>query len=664
MSRFRQFQILNRAMEEDASSEVVVGAANIVDPTAAVEAVVEPVVETPPEAIPEVKAPEATEAAPEAAPDASAAPTATEAPAADAPAGEAEVNAPASTEGAEPAASEAAPAEVAAAETVPTAVPEAEVQEVTPTEGAKPEETPADTAPAAPAEVVPEATDAAGATVDSQQAAASAADAVQAPADTGSADNVPASTEGGEATPAENPEVKLAVSEDKPEDVVSLEELDAEIELGEDIRNESQILQELGDAQADDGVEEQLSAVLESLEVLQENAAQLIEDGTASEQTAQILEDAARTSLASVNVDLEFPAMESYGNDVIIRHQLVLENLDNYADRIRQTLDINVIERARTIVDQFKTYESAVGRIKKGIEATRDMLKKKKPSLQEKQHEGSLVGVGRFFNIADGNALKAALSDVKVSEYTLGKYPLEILKNIDKLNAVLSASSYKDAKTFGQFLKKVADIEPQSKVFKIGGSSNVVALLGNSAIVHSIGGLPKTLNYDDQRFPELAEAAKWDCYEQYREQSLVEILQMGGPYAQIGAIILGTAQAVYDVVAAHKVVMTTDEILKLLDVADAYADSCLEWSRNISKIVSSYQKLSVGMKKFSSIGSDIEGIGLRQRYRAWRLLGQVKTVIRNQLSYVTTPTYAEAYRSMMGARNCYYLAKRLALTAK
>lgn len=673
MANFRRFLV--PSLEDDTVVQDSENKDSIIDTAAVVDTILDPAVATP-------------------------------APAADAPAEDAaaDVNTPASTPE-EPAATEAAPAEAATSEEVPSAdavTPPEPVDQPT----AEPAvETPADTAPAAPAVEAPAADAATGATEDTTTAADTAADATQAPADTGEAVNAPESTEAGEGvvpaepvvepaatepaaevtetpvesvpaepvivpeaevTPAEEPVATPAPEVTEPtDDELALEELEAELEADDSIRNETDILGEINDIQADDVVEQQLTAVLESLEVLQENVADLIDADECTDQTARMAEDTAQVALQQVGVSLEFPAMESYGGDVKIRHQLVLENLDNYADRIRQMLDVNFAERAKAILDQFKSYEGGVMRIKNNIKAVRAALTKKKPQLQETQHEGSLVGVSRFFNVKTENILPLINDDLKVSEYVLGKYPVEILKNLEQLNTVLAASTYKDPASFGKFLNKVADIEPQSKIFRMGKNHNVHALLGNYGIVHSVGSLPKTLNYGDQRFPELANSAKYDAYEEYRGTDLIEVLaSTGHPVLVIGALVIGTAQAVAEIVTAQKVALTTDELFKLLDAAEGYADACLEWSNNISRIAGTYQKLDRSMEKFSRIGSEIEGISLGQRYRAWRLLGQVKAIIRNNLYYVNTPTFMESYRALLGARNCYYLAKRLVATAK
>lgn len=41
-------------------------------------------------------------------------------------------------------------------------------------------------------------------------------------------------------------------------------------------------------------------------------------------KTAQLIEETASSNLQQVGVELELPAMESYGNDVVFRHKLVL----------------------------------------------------------------------------------------------------------------------------------------------------------------------------------------------------------------------------------------------------------------------------------------------------------------------------------------------------
>ena len=666
MSRFRQFHImgLTAALEEDASTEVVVGGDKIVDPTAAVDAVVDPAVTAP-----VIEAPAATEAPPEAAPDATEAPTATEAPAADAPADAAEVNAPASTEGAEPAAAEVSPTEVATAETVPTAVPEAEAQDATPTEGAAVEETAADAAAPAPVAEVPEATDAAGATDETTGAAESAAEATQAPADTGEATNAPASTEGGEGVVADNPVTEPAKAEDKPDDVVSLEELDAEAEMIESIQNESDLISGMADTAADEAVEDGLQAALETLEVLQENAAQLIEDGTGTEQTAQLLEDTARNVLNSVGVDMEIAAMESYGNDITIRHQLVMENLDTYADRIRQSLDINFSELIDQYIERYATYKETVSKIKRDISGLRSEWNKRKSSVQQPQHEGSLAAV-RFFNVKTGEILPILKEDIKVSDYILGDYPKDIAANIEKLNAVLSSTTYKDAAGFAKFLEKVGGTEPQSKIFKEAPGGRMFALLGNYGIVRETERAPKALGYEDKTFPTLAEAARFDAYVMHQGTDLIQMLNSGQVSGQntgaqiIGKIVIGSVTAIYDIITAQKVVLTNDEVGKLIDAADDYADACLAWCTNINRVLGVYRSLEQGMSKFSRIGSDIEKISLVQRYRAWRLLGQVKRVVRNQLRYMDIPTGKESYRAMTGARSCFYLARRFVKTAK
>lgn len=397
------------------------------------------------------------------------------------------------TETTEPAATETAPAEEATDKTVPAADPEQTPEPVQ-------YPTPVEPAAAAP-ETQTETTDTVAAPV-------------------------------AEETSAATPEATTEVVEEAPketEEEISLEELEIEMRANEEFADEAELIQSLtNDAQADDVVEQQLSAVLESLEVLAENTANIIESDQCTEETAQLIEETAASNLRQVNVELEFPAMESYGSDIKIRHQLVLENLDGYVDRIRQTLDIRFAERIKAILDMFKGYEGSVGKVKQNIKIMREVLNKKKSTLQETKHEGSLVGVSRFFNVKTENVLPILTEDLKVSEYVLSKYPLEILKNLDKLNTILSSSSYKDAENFGKFLNKVADMEPQSKIFKIGRDNSVHALLGNYGIIHSVGNLPKTLNYGDQRFPELANAAKYSAYEEHRGADLVEILASTG----------------------------------------------------------------------------------------------------------------------------------------
>lgn len=627
MSHFRRYIV--PALESDTVSEVVEEKKeDIVDPSAVVESVVDPAVANP--------EPVKTEA-----------PEATPAPAADAPATDAtaDANTPAST-GTEPAATETpanAPEVVVEA---PAAVPEEPVQ---PTEQPVAEPavaTPQDTAPAAPVVEAPKEDGESGATDTTQTADESAAAAVQTPAETGDHVNTPESTD------------------NTAEDEISLEELEIELNVGEEVREEAELLQSLTtDPQADDEIEGQLAAVLESLEVLAENTANIIDANQCTEQTAQLIEETASSNLQQVGVELELPAMESYGNDVVFRHKLVLESLDNYSDRIRQMLDVNVAQRIKQLSMTFQLYESKVAKFQQNIQLLREQYKKQKGNWQRKSHEGSLTAVGRFFNVNDGNIMAVLPDDLKMSDYILTQYPQEIMKNFDEMIKIIGSAKYKNGDEFADFVNKMAKIKPQSQVFKLKDNSKIHALLGNAAIIHTVGSLPKVLSYGEHSFPELAEAAKYDAYEQHNAEFIKAILKASNPYILLGSLIIGVPSAIINVVTAHKVELTTDEIGKLIDMADKYAENCMEWSRTISKVINTYQKLDIAMKKFSSIGSEIDGISLGKRYRVWRILGQVKTIVRNQMKYIDTPTFMESFRSFMGAKYTYYLAKRFVATA-
>lgn len=639
MAHFRRLMI---SLEDEAVVQAGASEEPIVDQEAATDAVVDPEVSSP---------------TPAPAEDAPADDTAT--PAADAPADDAaaDVNTPAST-GETPAPTEEAPADVAASEEAPTSTPEVPAESAQPAEGETPAEAPADTATPAPTEEVPAATDEAGATDEAATSADTAATATPAPAETGDAANAPASTDGGEGVPADTP-IEEAIAPTDEE--LSLEDL----ETFEDIRNESDLLVSIADTEADDTAEQQLTAVLESIDVIRENMAGLIENDQCTEATAQMAEDSAAAALAPLGVELEFPSMESFGNDVTMRHKYVLENLDNYADRIAQSLDVNITERIKVMIDNYRTYPERIAKIRSSVEQVRSSLKRKESSLQEKEHEGSLVGVGRFFNIEGDDVLGPVSGDVKISQYILSKYPGDILKNIDELNKIITKTNYKTPEEFAKFLNEMAEVEPQSKIFKPGSNKEVVALLGNFVIARAMGNKPKTLAYGEEKFPELAEAVRFDAYAMYNGPDFISLLStIAGNYVKYGRIIVGIAHAIYDVVAANKISMTTAEIYKLLDAADDYLDNCEQWVRNVDKIIGSYRKLETAMSKFKTFGGDIEKIGLVSRYRAWRLLNQAKAVVRVQLSYVDVPTQRESYRAILGARNCYYLAKRLAITAK
>ncbi len=629
MANFRRYLV--PALEDDTVAQSTEVQDAIIDSEAATAAVVDPAVQNP-----------------EPAPDASAAPAATPAPAADAPATDpaADSNTPASTEGAEPAATETPPAEVASSEEAPTPVPGEAADSAQPDAAPAPAPTAADDAAAtAPAEPAPEADAAAGATDAGQTADDSAAAATQAPAATGDGTNAPASTEEGEGE-------------------ISLEELDIEMQAGEEAREDAEMLQALStDVQADDDVEQQLAAVLESLEVLAENTANIIEADQCTEQTAQLIEETAASNLQQVGVELQLPAMESYGSDIKLRHQLVLESLDNYSDRIRQMLDVNVAQRIKQLTATFQLYETRVSKFQQDIHFLREQYKKKKGDWQMKKHEGSLTAVGRFFNVKDGNVMAVLPDDLKISEYTLSEYPQQMIKNFDEMIKILGGTKYKNSDEFVAFVKKMSAIKPQAEIFKMKDNSKIHALLGNAALIHTIGALPKVLSYGEHTFPELAEAAKYSAYEQHNAEFIKAILKATNPYIAIGSLIIGIPAAIINVVTAHKVELTTEEIGKLIDIADKYAENCLEWNRYISRIIGTYQKLDVAMKRFSSIGSEIEGVTLGQRYRVWRILGQIKTVIRNQMRYVDTPTFMESFRSFQGAKYTYYLAKRFVATA-
>lgn len=666
---FRKFLI--PALEDDS---VVIppieSKESIIDPEAVAAEVVDPAVSHP------------EEAPPEPAPTPEDAPAATPAPAADAPAADpaADVNTPAPI-GDEPAPAETPPVE-ATGEEAPTSDPAVPTESAQPPAGEAPVETPADDATPAPVVEAPAADAAAGATDEGATAPESAAEAVQAPADTGDGVNAPASTEGGEGTPAAEPEVTPAPAEAPVEttapagdegelsptdEELSLEEMDAQVALAEEIQCEGDMLNDMSDIRADDVVEDQLYAVLESLEVLGENAAELLENGNYTEQTAQILEDASKAALGQVGVDLQFPAMESYGNDLEIRHKMVMESLDTYAERIRQSLDINLQEMADQYAERYSGYKEIVAKIKRDINGLRAQYNKKKGDFTEKQHEGSLTAVGRFFNVKTGEILPILADDIKISQYILGKYPAEISKNIDTLNSILQTTTYKSPEEFGKFLEKVGTIKPQAEIFKESANGKMLALLGNYGIVREVGGMPKTLKFDAISFPALAEAARFDAYTMHQGTDVLAMMKSGNVQngsQVIGKIIIGSIAAVYDIVTAQKVVLTTEEIGKLIEAAEDYADNCTDWIASVNKILSTYEKLRVGMKKFSSIGSDIEKVSMTQRFRAWRLLGQVKRVVRNQLRYMDEPTGKESYRAATGARNCFYLARRFVATAK
>lgn len=482
------------------------------------------------------------------------------------------------------------------------------------------------------------------------------------------------------------------------EDELAIEELQGIESVLDSLPIDNELQDDIMNTHLDNSTEEQLAAVLESICVLQEQASQLIDDDKCTDETATILEEAAKTNLAQIGAEFVVPSMESFGNNPKIRHQLVLESLDSYSERISQLLDISVDK----FIDNFKRsisgYDTEVIKINGQIRDLKFEFKKKKASLTQPQHECSLVAVRRFFNCETGDVLPILEKDHKFTDYVLGKYPKEIQRTFDKFTSILSTAKYSNDKEFVEFINKVATIPQQVDVFHSQFGEKPQGLLGNYVIAKTTEKMPTVLKYGDQEFSNLAKAAQYNAYDliqgvdyaQFARNMVnhsagvfhaANVIKHGNNMSQsmllnsvmqahairfAGHIVIGTAATIYDVVKSKTVVLKTNDIEKLIDYAEAYNQSVLDHLKDIESIISSYRKLDVALKKLKRFGGDIEGIGfnLKSRYRVWRLLNQVKKVMRNQINYTYTPSERELYRAHLGSRYCYYLAKRFVVTAK
>lgn len=406
---------------------------------------------------------------------------------------------------------------------------------------------------------------------------------------------------------------------------------------------------------------DQIDIALEMLSVIGENIDRMQENGNKNPE----LIDA---SLNMINVvssqfgNAKPIALESLGN-FKDKQTIALESVDSISKRIAQAIDIEIETYKNIFTNRYITSSQ---RISKNIGILNGISVDVK-QLKDERQEVSLVGIGHFFTL-NGKKITTLIDIIKKDQEISRKIGIELPKKmlieLKKLIDIFNKGSYKNEKEFIDFVKSFKNIKKQSEVFPI-EKLNRTVLLGNSVLYIYTGTRKKDAKYKDETFTELSDLT---------EQEL--LYEFGGDYIDgeeptlsntYGKLILNTALKAYDIATASTVSVKNSEIKELIDLAYEYNDMFNEIKDIKNEFELLCDHLEKAMKKFSTIGNNIEEVGffsLVKRYHIWRIFARIKKVTSNQLDAIIHPSSTEYVRIASGFSALTTLIKHLVRNAE
>ena len=452
------------------------------------------------------------------------------------------------------------------------------------------------------------------------------------------------------------PEVTGEVEAAEPASEMALVEdaLEGDIEA-DVVRDDAEISENLDE-------QEEVKAAMESLFIIQDNIAATIKAKTCSAQSIGFMRHQANVELGRVHMRLSGQAMESAGMSLEEQHTIVLESIGGALDRIAQKYVLNFKHQWNAMTDVFRSVKGRIGRYEQSLNEAEAALDKKKSSLKQHTHKGSLVELWYFFATDKGQAkdiMNAIPKDLEMSTYVLTKYVPDVLAEMTKFSNALKSGTYKTVDDFKRVLNNLEKLKNPGELFETKYIGRGKPYFNVTGLVFNTGNKRTPLSLGGQTFQRLSDLALPFYVQESGSvgHSAKKVATQVGQ-AVPGAIGLGVA--IGTTAAAAEIAFSTEDISKAIEYGKKYLNNVTTCTDLSSKLESYEEVFGTALNKFFSEGE----LSPEDDKARSRISFQISQIADNFTRAIGTPANAEMARSLRAGKYCAYLAKRMVYTAK
>lgn len=368
-------------------------------------------------------------------------------------------------------------------------------------------------------------------------------------------------------------------------------------------------------------------------------------------EAANVLSRVIRNQMQSDGFSFKRIDMQSEGDD-LLRHQLTLESVMEWFDRIVQQPVMDFKHQWNAVTDFFRGLNSKIAKYDEKLGNTMNEYKSKQSSLSKSGNKVALNELWFFFKTGDGQMtnLNGGLSfDTNASAYVLDTYAKNVISEIEKLANAISSARLRDEKQVLSFIKAVeglkSPVEMFDKKYLMGKPLfNVTGFEVKKGKRHSAVDVS---NKTCERFAELASGQLVTQTGTYTHPTLKVAYQLTKPVSY-WADLFAVNDFTY---SANDIATVIDFGHKYLKNINTYGDLLAKYSNAINKIFKALEKLG----KEESTASD--DVNMRM------VTNQLMKIVGTYFDAFTLPAKYEIARSLRGAKYCNYLALRMIYNA-
>jgi len=424
--------------------------------------------------------------------------------------------------------------------------------------------------------------------------------------------------------------------------VIAEPEIDNEVEIGtSDILNQDTEMAE----QFDDN--QTVQAIMESLNTYATEAENLIKSNTCTKATLNLLMVGTQQQMNLLNRKFSAVSLESYEDDIVRQHQIVLESIRDVINVVFQSFVIDWKQQINIQEDIFRNSEGKVRKYKSKIKAGKEEFNSVKGSFTEQEHHINMVSLWPQFSDGAGpvHDIPAALQkDLIMSKYVLTDYPKQMIDLLNKLTAIVKNVSVKTEDDFMKVANKVAALSHPVDLFK----ENFVT--SNRPYLDAMGlqektGTKRSSQGNEKAYATIAKLAT--------SRVIVESTGLVHQIKQVINIPTGTESDMY-----KSMKISTAEIGKVFDAGDTYlnnATTYIEMKNLFSKAVKDY---SDAIENFGKAINEVKDSKINA---VAKQIGQYGS---NIIHCFQSPATRELSRAITTAKFCDYLGLRAIYNAK
>lgn len=415
-----------------------------------------------------------------------------------------------------------------------------------------------------------------------------------------------------------------------------------EIELNDAMSVEPDVTSDLDvvidEAEADFDQEQEEAAAVERLELTEATVQKLVDNGTGTEETLQLIDDAVTPALESLGIRLIMPSMESYGKlTVQQKHRVALESIKSAIATMKQSNDVGRMDLFDSIGDFFRTKSSIIQKYRKLLEEIKSNASN--GQYEPKGEHLDLTRLYEFFSLG-GKQVEANISavtkkDTDASRAILEGYTSAVVNGLAKLDAIVKKVPGK-VEDAAAIFKQIETIPNPIQAFP----KQVLSekhLLGGTELVMTSGSARKPEQVAGVALSKLAELATAHAVKETR--NLKHGFKVG--------MKKGT---IWDGILSNKVKIQPQEVSQMAECGLAYLNAVEKYRAAIEKLDNLDESVGEGI---NNLQQAVSKFGDKSAARAAE---QVKQIHKNLVNQSAAPGAKEMKRALEGAKYCYYAA--------